>query len=106
VHGSGPDRPGHLAVGDDRRFDWDRAVAGRSGDESSVPARGLIVSRRGPAGRGRKEGNSNMDMGMRTGMYDGSGKEFETRTTVTAIGNGPPGRKSESGSSRSLRLSR
>ncbi len=43
----------------------------------------------------------NGDRGMRTRMYDGVGKEFETTTTVTAIGNG---RKSESGSSRSLRL--
>ncbi|KAG4443900.1 hypothetical protein IFR05_000666 [Cadophora sp. M221] len=63
------------------------------------------------SGRGRRDdtnvkGNGNIDMGMRTGMYDGSGKDFETRTTVTAIGNGASGRKSESGSSRSLRLSR
>jgi hypothetical protein len=45
-------------------------------------------------------GNTGEDKGMRTKMYDGVGKEYETRTTVTAIG----GRKSESGSSRSLRL--
>ncbi|KAL2065214.1 hypothetical protein VTL71DRAFT_2883 [Oculimacula yallundae] len=51
-------------------------------------------------------GHSNNDRGMRTGMYDGSNKEFETRTTVTAIGNGPVGRKSESGSSRSGRSGR
>lgn len=31
-------------------------------------------------------------------MYDGSGKEFETRTVVTAQVNSPLGRKSESGS--------
>ncbi|KAH7386558.1 hypothetical protein BKA64DRAFT_711777 [Cadophora sp. MPI-SDFR-AT-0126] len=61
---------------------------------SSSPG-GIMKSKSGRVGSG------NVDMGMRTGMYDGSGKEFETRTTVTAIGSG---RKSESGSSRSLRI--
>jgi hypothetical protein len=35
---------------------------------------------------------------MRTKMYDGSGKGFETRTVVTAQNTGLLGRKSESGS--------
>lgn len=34
---------------------------------------------------------------LRTKMYDGSGKEFESRTVVTAVAS-PLGRKSESGS--------
>ncbi|KAK0111794.1 hypothetical protein ONS96_001062 [Cadophora gregata f. sp. sojae] len=55
----------------------------------------------GKSKSGRNAGGGNVDMGMRTGMYDGSGKEYETRTTVTAVGSG---RKSESGSSRSLRM--
>lgn len=46
----------------------------------------------------------NGDHGMRTRMYDGVGKEFETTTTVTAVSGNGGGRKSESGSSRSLKL--
>lgn len=68
---------------------------------TTVTSPGLV---KGKSVRG-SAGGENSDMGMRTGMYDGSGKEFETRTTVTAVGSGA-GRKSESGSSRSLRLSR
>ncbi|CZT11085.1 related to integral membrane protein PTH11 [Rhynchosporium graminicola] len=50
----------------------------------------------------------NIDRGMRTCMYDGTEKAFSNRTTVTSITGGhlPTGRKSESDSSRSGRLSR
>ena len=71
--------------------------------------RGLPAHEKGPLPKGAASPYRNRSVEenltefrkMRTGMYDGSGKEFETRTTVTAVGSG---RKSESGSSRSLRL--
>ena len=99
ANGSGRGNAVPLEIWESRDVTIDRGSvldAGRSVTTVTSP-KGTVKSK---SGRG-SGGNGLVDMGMRTGMYDGSGKEFETRTTVTAVGSG---RKSESGSSRSLRL--
>ncbi|KAF8862522.1 hypothetical protein BDZ45DRAFT_670974 [Acephala macrosclerotiorum] len=60
--------------------------------------RGSVSNTDVETGRGRPGGENGMGDRMRTKMYDGSGKEFESRTVVTAQVSSPLGRKSESGS--------